>query len=266
MKFATKTLARFLSVAVLGGMSGLAMAGGALSGVESVTPPDTEKGDKDWSGMIGAAVLAKPEYWGSGDYEAAGAPIIIVDYKDTAYFKIDTAGWWFWKPDTSFRVGAIARYRPKAWDDNDDSIDDRKPLPKGFDEPNNTLEPGINARYKVDRFTAEARITSGEDINGALDLRYNLMESKEFLVVAKLGLEYLGEDEVNYQWYGGKSSLSNDSATNLSLGVFAIQTLTEDWKLLYGVNSTMLDNEIEDSPVGDSSNYTIAFFGVAYSF
>lgn len=255
-----------LSAVVLGGMSSTVFAGGALSGMESVATDDAAKGEKDWSGMIGAAALAKPEYWGSDDYEAAGAPIIVVDYKDTAYFKINTAGWWLWKPSDNFRMGAIAQIRPKAWDNDDDSIDDRKPLPSGFDEPNNTIEPGINARYKMDRFTAEARVTSGEDINGALDLRYNLMQSEQFLVVAKLGIEYLGEDEVNYQWYGDRGSLDNDSATNLSVGLYAIQTLNEDWKLLYGVNGTMLDDEIEDSPVGDSDTYTVAFFGVAYSF
>jgi len=266
MNFFRKALLQFLSALVLGSMSSLAFGGGALSGMESVPTADSAKSQKDWSGMVGAALLAKPEYWGSDDMEAAGAPIIIVDYKDTAYFKINTAGWWFWKPDANFRVGAIAQIRPKAWDNSDDSIDDRKPLPSGFDEPSNKLEPGVNARYKMDRFTAEARITSGEDINGMLDLRYNLMQTKEFVLVAKLGVEYLGEDEVNYQWYGGKSSLNNDSATNLSVGLFAIQTLNEDWKLLYGVNATALDSEIEDSPVGDSDTYALAFFGVAYSF
>jgi outer membrane scaffolding protein for murein synthesis (MipA/OmpV family) len=266
MRLLRKTLLQLLTALVLASTSSLAFAGGALSGVESVPTADSAKEKKDWSGMIGAAVLAKPEYWGSDDMEAAGAPIIVVDYKDTAYFKINTGGWWLWKPDANFRMGVIAQIRPKAWDKSDDSIDDRKPLPSGFDEPDTKLEPGINARYKMDKFTAEARITSGEDINGALDLRYNLMQTKQIVVVAKLAVEYLGEDEVNYQWYGGKSSLSNDSATNFSAGLFAIQTLSEDWKLLYGVNATALDDEIQDSPIGDSSTYALAFFGAAYSF
>jgi outer membrane scaffolding protein for murein synthesis (MipA/OmpV family) len=266
MKFSQKALARVLSAAVLGSMSSLAFAAGGLSGLESVASPDAEKGEKDWTGMVGAAILAKPEYWGSDDTEGSGAPIIIVDYKDTFYFKIKTGGWWFWKADENFRMGAIAQIRPKAWDEDDDSIDDQKPLPAGFDEPDTKVEPGVNAQYKIDRFTAEARITSGEDTNAALDFRYNIMQSKQFVVVAKLGVEYLGEDEVNYQWYGGKSSLNNDSATNLSLGVYAIQSLNQDWKLLYGVTSTALDNEIEDSPIGESGNYTVAFFGGAYAF
>ncbi len=112
----------------------------------------------------------------------------------------------------------------------------------------------------MDRFTAEAQITAGEDTNMALDLKYNLMQTAQFVVTAKLGLEYLGEDQVNYEWYGDKGSLNNDSATNVTLGVTAIQTLNPSWKLLYGVQTTSLDDEIDDSPVGQDDSYTVAIF------
>jgi outer membrane scaffolding protein for murein synthesis (MipA/OmpV family) len=99
-----------------------------------------------------------------------------------------------------------------------------------------------------------------------VELKYNLMQTAQFVVTAKLGVEFLGEDEVNYQWYGNKGSLNNDSATNVTVGLFAIQTLNPSWKLLYGVNYTSLDDEIEDSPVGQDDQYMVAFFGGAYSF
>ena len=118
----------------------------------------------------------------------------------------------------------------------------------------------------MDKFAAEAQVTAGEDINALLELKYNLMQSDQFMIMAKLGLEYLSEDEVNYQWYGDKGSLDNDSATNISLGVNVVQTLTPSWKLLYGVKTTMLDDEIEDSPVGQDDTYTVVNFGAAYSF
>jgi outer membrane scaffolding protein for murein synthesis (MipA/OmpV family) len=85
-------------------------------------------------------------------------------------------------------------------------------------------------------------------------------------VTAKLGVEYLGEDQVNYSWYGDKGSLDNDSATNVSLGISAVQTLTPSWKLLYGVKTTSLDDEIDDSPIGQDDTYTVVNFGAAYSF
>ena len=261
-----KTLPGILTAAVLGGMSSMALAGGIGAGVESVDTQHTAAGDKDWSGMVGAVVLSKPQYVGDDDNQGSAAPVIIVDYKDTAYFKINRAGYWFWKPNESWRVGAVLQIRPGAWDEDDDNIDDQKPFPSGFDDPDTTVEPGVNVRYKMDRFTAEAQLTAGEDANAQLDLKYNLMQTAQFVVTAKLGLEYLGEDEVNYQWYGDKGSLNNDSATNVTLGVTAIQTLNPSWKLLYGLQTTSLDDEIDDSPVGQDDSYTVAFFGAAYSF
>lgn len=249
------------------------VAGAVLVSLSSVTHAADISGvssesadDKDWSGMVGLAALAEPEYVGSDDTEGAALPVIVVDYKDTAYFKINRAGYWLWKPDENFRMGAVLQIRSAAWDDDDDSIDDVKPLPAGFDDPDTEIEPGINARYKIDRFTAEGQITIGEDLNALIDLQYRLMQTAQFVITASLGIEFLGEDEVNYQWYGDKGSLDNDSATNVKLGVTVIQTLNPSWKLLYGVQTTSLDDEIDDSPIGQDDTYTVGFFGAAYSF
>jgi outer membrane scaffolding protein for murein synthesis (MipA/OmpV family) len=246
-----RMLSRILTAAVLGSMSSLALA---------------ESGDKDWSGMVGLTALYQPQYIGDDDEQTTAAPVIIVDYKDTAYFNIDRAGWWFWKPNETWRVGAVLQIRPQAWDNDDGHLNDVKPLPPGFDDPDTKAEPGVNVRYKMDKFTAEAQVTAGEDVNALIEAKYNLMETDQFVVKAELGVEFLGEDEVNYQWYGDKGSLDNDSATNLSIGVSAVQTLYPSWKLLYGVKFTSLDDEIDDSPVGQDDTYTVVNFGAAYSF
>jgi outer membrane scaffolding protein for murein synthesis (MipA/OmpV family) len=221
---------------------------------------------KNWSGILGVAAASKPQYIGDDDNQGTVLPLIIVDYKDTAYFNIDRGGYWFWKPNESWRVGAVAQIRVQAWDNDDGHLNDVKPLPGGFDDPDTAVEPGINVRYKMDRFTAQAQVTVGEDTNSLLELKYNLMQTAQLVVVAALGVEFLGEDQVNYSWYGDKGSLDNDSATNVSLGVTAIQTLNPSWKLLYGLKVTSLDDEIDDSPVGQDDTYTLAYFGAGYSF
>jgi outer membrane scaffolding protein for murein synthesis (MipA/OmpV family) len=195
-----------------------------------------------------------------------GAPVIVVDYKDTFYFKINRGGWWFWKPNDALSVGAVLQIRQQAWDDDDGHLRDVKPLPAGFSDPDTEVEPGVNVRYKVDRFEAQAQVTSGEDINMLAEAKYALVQNADFYVTASLGFEYLSEDEVKYQWYGDQGSHNNDSATNIILGVNAIQTLNPSWKLLYGVKYTSLDDEIEDSPVGQDDAYTVISFGGAYSF
>jgi outer membrane scaffolding protein for murein synthesis (MipA/OmpV family) len=246
-----KMLAAILTAAILGGMSNLATA---------------ESDNKDWNGMVGLTALYKPQYIGDDDEQTTAAPVIVVDYKDTAYFNIDRAGWWFWKPNETWRVGAVLQIRKQAWDKDNGHLRDVRPLPSNFDDPDTQAEPGVNVRFKMDRFTAEAQVTAGEDANALIEGKYNLMETDQFVVTAKLGVEYLGEDQVNYSWYGDKGSLDNDSATNVSLGVSAVQTLTPSWKLLYGVKTTMLDDEIDDSPVGQDDAYTVVNFGGAYSF
>ena len=235
-----------------------------LGGVSSFA--QAESGDKDWSGMVGATALYKPQYIGDDDEQMTGAPVIVVDYKDTFYFKINRGGWWFWKPNDALSVGAVLQIRQQAWDNDDGHLSDVKPLPNNFDDPDTGAEPGVNVRYKMDRFEAQAQVTSGEDINMLTEAKYALVQNAQFYVTASLGVEFLGEDEVNYQWYGDKGSLNNDSATNLILGVNAIQTLNPSWKLLYGVKYTSLDDEIEDSPVGQDDAYTVVSFGGAYSF
>jgi outer membrane scaffolding protein for murein synthesis (MipA/OmpV family) len=245
-----KILPGILATVLLGSMSNVALA----------------EEEKNWSGMVGLTAVSQPQYIGDDEEQITGAPVIVVDYKDTAYFHLDRGGWWFWKPSDSLRVGAVLQIRTKAWDEDDGHINDTKPLPAGFDDPDTAVEPGVNIRYNMDRFTAEAQATAGEDINALVELKYALVKSEQFVVIAKLGVEFLGEDEVNYQWYGDKSSLDNDSATNVSIGVVAVQTLTPTWKLLYGLKATSLDDEIDDSPIGQDDTYTRAYFGGAYSF
>jgi outer membrane scaffolding protein for murein synthesis (MipA/OmpV family) len=246
-----RIFARILTVAVLASLSNLAVAA---------------SDDKNWSGILGLAAASKPQYIGDDDNQGAVIPIIIVDYKDTAYFNVDRGGYWFWKPNEAWRVGAVAQIRIQAWDKDDGHLNDVKPLPNNFDDPDTAVEPGLNVRYKMDRFTAQGQVTVGEDTNALLELKYNLMQTAQFVVVAALGIEFLGEDQVNYSWYGDKGSLDNDSATNVSLGVTAIQTLNPSWKLLYGLKVTSLDDEIDDSPVGQDDTYTLAYFGAGYSF
>lgn len=240
---------------------------GVDSDIGSVPDYDAASTEKDWSGMLGLAVLSAPEYWGSEDTEGTGVPVIIVDYKDTAYFKVNRAGYWFWKPNDNFRVGALLKIRPAAWEEDDDSIEDLGPLPAGFDEPDAQGEPGVNFLYKKDRFSAEAQLTSGEDVNLAFSFDYNLVQSADLVLIARLGIEQLGEDTVLYNWYGDDDDTYDpDSASNTTLGLIGLYTLSKEWKLLFGATSTTLDDEIEDSPIGDDDTYTVGFVGAAWTF
>ena len=244
---------------------------GVASDVGAIPAHDTVKTDKDWSGMLGLALLSAPEYISSGDTESSGAPIIIVDYKDTAYFKVNRGGYWFYKPSETFRVGALVKLRPGAWEDDDDSLEDLAlARPASFDEPDAQAEAGVNFLVQSGKVEFEGQFLSGEDINVNLSLKYHLIRSKESTLTVAFEAESLGEDTVLYNWYGDDDAFdvnsSLDSATNTSLSLIGTYSLNAEWKLLYGVKATSLDDAIKDSPIGDEDNYNLGFLGAAWVF
>lgn len=259
-----KPAPRILLFAMLSTFSSLGMAG-VTADMDSLPQHGADRSDKDWNGMLGLAVLSSPEYISGDDTETTGAPVIIVDYKDTAYFKINRGGFWFWKPDDNFRMGALVKLRAGAWEDDDDSIEDLN-LPSSFDEPDMQAEPGVNLLYRVDKFEAELQLLAGEDTNIAANLDYRAYQTDTSTITLRLEIESLGEDTVNYNWYGDISSLDTDSATNVSLAVIGTYRFNEKWSLLYGAKTTSLDDEIEDSPIGDEDTYTVGFVGATWSF
>ncbi len=260
-----KLFSRVTALLTLSTFSSIALAD-VVSDASAVADFDARDESKDWSGMLGLAALSSPEYIGSEDDETTAAPVIIVDYKDTAYFRVNRAGYWFWKPNESFRVGALIKLRPGAWEDDDDSIEDLGALPAGFDEPDAQAEPGINLAWRGGMASAELQLTSGEDTNvaGSFDYRFNLSDRSSLTLRASF--EMLGEDEVNYQWYGDISGADVDSATNVSLALIGTTRLNPSWTLFYGAQTTSLDDEIDDSIIVEEDSYTVAFVGAGWNF
>ncbi len=238
---------------------------GVVSDVGSIPAPDAVKSEKDWSGMLGLALLSSPEYIGSGDTESSGLPLIIIDYKDTAYFKVNRGGYWFYKPSDKFRVGALIKIRPGAWEDDDDSFIVLG-LPASFEEPDAQAEAGVNFLFRSGKFAFEAQLLSGEDLNVHISLSYHLIRSKQSTLTLSFAAELLGEDTVRFNWYGDDNSFVVDSAINTSLTLIGTYSLSAEWKLLYGFKGTSLDKEIENSPVGNEDTYNIGFIGAAWAF
>jgi len=240
------------------------------AGVEELSsiPVMDSKSDNDWSGMLGLAALSAPEYVGGDDEEGAGLPLIVVDYKDIAYFKVNTLGVWLWKPNDSFRIGLAAKQR-RGWESEDG------PLFTGRAERDAQTEAGINFLWKVEDFSVEGLFLSAssesEGSSALIKARYTYQVDDKWTVVGGLDFESLDEDIVKYYYgtdgtFGGDSVYTGDSTTNSSFLLMATYNINKEWVALGGFKATSLGDEIKDSPLTEDDSYNVAFAGAAWKF
>lgn len=242
---------------------------GDMSDLPEAKQPESEK---NFSGMLGVAVLSKPEYSGSDENEVVAAPLISLDYKDTVYFKFNRAGVWFWKPkDTGVRFGALVKPR-KGWSSGDgDSL-------KGMDDRDDSIEAGVNMEWKIERAKFEAGyltdVSDKSDGNsGFFKFNYALVQQPKFQLMGLVGFEHLDKDVSNY-YYGVKGSEATasrpaykaDADWIYSLGLVAMYGFAERWTLIGGAVYSRLGDEMDDSPIVEDRNNTLGALGVAWRF
>jgi len=250
--------------------AGAAFAG-TIGDVADIPPVKVQK-DKDLKGFLGIAGLQRPEYVGGNDTETVLAPLISLDYKDTAYIKLNRAGVWFWKPeDTGLRFGALLKSR-RGWRRNDG---DRL---ANMDTRGDSIEAGLNVAWEYQRFQAEAGyltdISSTSDGDSAfVNLRYALVRSPKWQLMGQVGFEYLDDDTADY-YFGvqpseaapGRPAYSPSDAWNTSAGLVATYIINESWLVMGGAVYTKLGDELKDSPIVEDDSYTTLFGGVAWRF
>ena len=250
--------------------SSASLAGGL--GDIAETPHSDLPSDKDLSGYLGVGGLSRPEYIGGDDHEGTVVPLIYVDYRDIAYFKLNHLGVWFWKQgQEGFRIGAVAQPR-RGWRRSDG---DRL---GGMDTRGDSIEAGVNLAWRQGPFEIEgAYLTDVSDESDGdsafIKFRYALLEGTKWRLGGQLGFEYLDDDVTDY-YFGvpaseatpSRPAYSPDEEWNTSVGLVASYFFNPSWMAIAGGTYTVLGDEIEDSPIVESDDYYTLFGGVAWRF
>jgi len=234
------------------------------------TMPEMEgKSASGWSGMLGLAALSAPEYVGGDDSEGAGLPVIIVDYNDRFYFKVNTLGVWLWKPNDSFRIGLAAKPR-KGWESDDGDLLD------GRSDRDDQTEFGVNFRWNHEKLTVEGMFLSASDesegSSALLKARYMFIQNSDMALIGGVDIENLDEDIVDF-YYGtdgtevaGTPVYEGDSVTNTSVMLAVMYNINKEWMAVGGVKATSLGDEISDSPIVEDDAYNVIFAGAVWKF
>jgi len=260
------------NILIIASLSLLAFSSNLFAGgVEELSAlPEMEgKSGSGWSGMLGLAAVSAPEYEGGKDSEGAGLPLIIVDYNDTFYFKVNTLGAWLWKPNDSFRVGLAVKPR-QGWEADDG------PLLAGRAERKGQTEAGINFIWKINKFSIEGMYLSAssksEGNSALIKANYLFHASAKWVVIGGVQTEALDKDIVGFYYGTDGTELPGDpvytgkSVTNTSLFFMATRIINKEWVALGGFKATSLGSGIKNSPLVEDDSYNVIFAGIARKF
>ena len=225
---------------------------------------------KAWTGYAGAGIGLFPKYTGGKGVEAVPVPLLLLEYKETFYVDFVRAGVRLWSSgDKKFALGLAAepRFGFRAGDG---------PRLGGMAIRRHSLELGPNLEWES-KF-ASVSVGLFGDVTGAskgLSMRAlaykQLIDSSEWDVGVYAGLEHESSRVTNY-YFGVTAAEANANralyqpggATHGTLGISGAWKFSPRYALLFGIQSTRLGSAAANSPIAESRNAPIAYFGLGW--
>ncbi len=207
-------------------------------------------------------------------YDDSTRPLPILTF-NTRWFYADGTEVGFKALDSGpHRIGAFLSVSTEQWDasDSDDF--------KSFEDKDMAIHAGISYRYRAHWGIVKIRgftdASNEHDGNGAsIDYVYPWHATDRVTLIPTLRYKYQDDDYANY-YYGVSNRdaatsplvgpYDTGSASKWTLGVMGKFMLAEQWFLYAGGFYTMLDSDLEDSPIMDGDTESRINLGVSYRF
>ena len=245
------------------------------------TPFDIENMDN----VVGAAVGVLPDYQGSNDYIAGGAPFFRFTLPQTQYYmrllatdlQVNVIN------HPVFRFGPAVNYRFGRNDDVEDNV------VKHMKEIDGTMEAGAFVGFEViskddrrQRFLGQIEVLSDvgntyKGYNVSLSASYWMPVSRPVDIMFGAGLSYadenymktyFGVDQEDSDRTGMPVFKASSGLYQARLNAGAVLHLSMQWHVAAGVQYRPLLNDAADTPIVDqhgSKDQVIAGLGLAYS-
>ncbi len=242
--------------------------------------------------LVGLGVFAVPDYYGSGDYQAAVAPVLHYNFGEDRYVRVlgpeILANL---VPRKDWRAGPLIRWRMRRDDDVDDEVVSRMrpvatateigafvayhmPLTQGqpmhklvfsADVVGNTnnVYDGATGNIRVNYVHPFPQPVAGQQLIGSIGFGL-FFASKDF------NRKYFGirdTDEVLFPERGGLIYDPDPSVTSIKIPFSLTTQLNPEWLMTFGGRYERLLDDAKDSPVvegrGDADQWTV---GIAFSY
>jgi MipA family protein len=230
-----------------------------------------------WSVGGGAAVVDSP--FAGEDTRVIPYPLVTYEGERFFFRGIGVGARLF--STSSFRVDGLLQARLQGWDADDLGLEalavngvDRTLLEDRDHSADAGLQFTSRGSYGDVQLQLLADVTdASRGYEARLDYTYGIEISPRFQLRPGASVSWLSDDMANY-YFGlldeeverGLSAYRPDAVVIPSLSVGAVYTLTKSWTLTGAVSYSLLPDEIEDSPLIDSSQVTTFRLGLLRTF
>lgn len=248
-----------------------------LSGLVMASPlafaDDASSGGNTWGLGVGAASSQAP--YTDVDRDNTALPLLYVENR---YLRVFGPEIEFKLPSLSIsdsqqlNFGIVGQYDGSGYEQDD------APILNGMSERKNSFWAGAKVVWSNDVVDVGAQWLT--DVSGNSDgQRFNLglertwQFGEHVTITPRLGAAWQDEESVDY-YFGvrdneirfDRPAYSGESATNIEAGVRGVYRFDQHHSVLMGVEVTSLADEIQDSPLVDSSTENSVFLGYLYRF
>jgi outer membrane scaffolding protein for murein synthesis (MipA/OmpV family) len=235
-------------------------------------PERESPAQSNFHGMLGAGLFNYEKISGDDGRRTALLPIVIVTYKDIAYWTLGGGGVWLLQTDDHrLRFGLGIRLH-RGWKADDDA------RLAGIKDRDGSIDGYANVLWKTSVLNVGAayyhdigHVSNGD--SAGVRFSHNFWFDRKFRLTPSLGAGWQNAKLVNY-YYGVSADESSAAlpvyvgkeTVNVSAGLSGLYRLNSDWSLLGGLYAIKLGSGIADSPLVTRDVSTLAFLGVGWVF
>ncbi|MBD1388024.1 MipA/OmpV family protein [Neiella sp. HB171785] len=254
---------------ILAAAIGAALIHTSASAASISASPDgvPTKGAQKSTLAVGLGVAAPSSAYRSYDDSTSAVPLVFFNSKNF-YFEGFEAGYKVIE-NRSSRLSVILMAGSEEFDAGDSDID-------GLDDRDRSFMAGVRYRYMAKWGIVDAKVAAdisdeSEGTIARVSYGYPFHISDRFVVLPRGFVKWMSSDYADYYYgvsedEGGLAAYAPGSSLKYGAELLATYEINKKWKVLGGGRVSMLDSDLEDSPMLDDDMESMVFAGVTYSF
>ncbi len=240
--------------------------------VDTGVPTEQPLAPTGLHGILGAGLFNGERIIGDAHRRTILLPIVLMTYKDLAYWSIGGGGVWLYhSDDRSLKFGAGLKIHPGYRPDDDPELAGMEKRKSSIDGYLNALWQTSAVNIGVTYYHDVGRVSRSDAVT--IRISHNFQITPDFRLTPSAGLEWESARLVDY-YYGVRSSeaLPNRPAytghetVNYGAGMMGAYRISRSWCLLAGLYATHLSDGISDSPIVTRRQTKVAYFGAGWIF